>query len=69
MSKSKRSVVTPDEQRVLDGFRVYRINAYEYLLTLVRNQAAVALNPGAWLPWNFLTTPPANRVPERQLSA
>ena len=33
--------------------RLNGINAYQYLLALVRNQAAVTLNPGAWLPWNY----------------
>lgn len=28
-------------------------NPFEYLLALVRHPAAVAANPGAWLPWNY----------------
>ena len=54
---------------IIHTCQINGVNAYEYLLTLVRNQAAVALNPGAWLPWNFPKTPPPNRVPERQLVA
>jgi len=33
--------------------RLNGINAYRYLLALARNLAAVTLNPGAWLPWNY----------------
>lgn len=41
--------------------RLNRINAYQYLLALVRNIAAVTRNPAAWLPWNYPTHLTAER--------
>jgi len=40
--------------------RLNGINAYQYLLALARNVAAITLNPGAWLPWIYpKSSPPA----------
>ena len=29
---------------------------FDYLVALLRHEAAVALNPAAWMPWNYTAT-------------
>jgi hypothetical protein len=42
---------------------LHRVVAFDYLLTLLRHAAAVALDPAAWMPWNY-TAALARRAPE-----
>jgi transposase len=32
---------------------LHRVEAFDYLLALLRNAPAVALHPAAWMPWNY----------------
>ena len=49
--------------------RLNGVNAYQYLLALARNVVAVTLNPGAWLPWNYPKSSPADPTPAPSLAA
>lgn len=62
--KNSMSYKTVEGARVGDLFmsiihtcQLNGVNAYEYLLALVRNPSAVAKNPGAWTPWNYPKNP------------
>jgi len=35
---------------------LHRVEAFDYLLALLRYEAAVALDPAAWMPWNYTAT-------------
>ena len=35
---------------------LHRVQAFDYLIALLRHEAAVALDPAAWMPWNYTTT-------------
>jgi hypothetical protein len=35
---------------------LHRKEPFDYLLTLLRHEAAVALDPAAWMPWNYTAT-------------
>lgn len=39
---------------VIETARANRVNPFDYLLALVRNQDAVRTDPGSWMPWNYL---------------
>jgi len=40
----------------LDNNLCERALKFDYLLTLLRHEAAVALDPAAWIPWNYTAT-------------
>jgi transposase len=42
---------------LIETCRLAKVNAYEYLLALLKNISAMRENPSAWLPWNYTTAP------------
>jgi hypothetical protein len=44
---------------LIETCRLNGVNAWEYLLTLVRERAAARQNPAAYLPWNYVRGAPA----------
>ncbi len=32
------------------------VDAFDYLVALLRHPVQIAANPGEWMPWNFRTT-------------
>jgi transposase len=38
------------------------MNAFDYLLELLRHPAQIAENPGEWMPWNYRTTLERSRI-------
>ena len=36
---------------------LHRVEPFDYLVTLLRHATAVALDPAAWMPWNYTETP------------
>jgi transposase len=38
---------------IIETCRLNRVNVWEYLLAVVRNERAVGRDPSAWLPWKF----------------
>ena len=35
---------------------LHHVEPFDYLVTLLRHEAAVALDPAAWMPWNYAAT-------------
>ena len=35
---------------------LHHVEPFDYLVTLLRHEAAVALDPAAWMPWNYTAT-------------
>lgn len=35
---------------------LHQVEPFDYLVSLLRHEAAVALNPAAWMPWNYTAT-------------
>lgn len=40
---------------LIESCHLNQINAFEYLVTLMREAKAVRARPGEWLPWNYQT--------------
>jgi hypothetical protein len=38
---------------VIHTAELNEVSAYEYLVAVLRNAAASATNPQAWMPWNY----------------
>jgi hypothetical protein len=38
---------------VVETCRANGVNPFDYMMAVVRNEAAVEANPGAWMPWNY----------------
>ena len=36
---------------------LHHVEPFDYLVALLRHEAAVTLDPAAWMPWNYTTTP------------
>ncbi len=52
--KTQRGASTGDcLMGVIETCRLNRVNVWEYLLTVVRNERAVGRDPARWLPWNY----------------
>jgi transposase len=35
---------------------LHHVGPFDYLVALLRHATAVALDPAAWMPWNYTTT-------------
>ena len=52
--KTERGAATGDVlMSVIETCRLNRVNVWEYLLALVRNERAVGRDPARWLPWSY----------------
>ncbi len=41
---------------VIETCRADEANPFDYMMAVVRNLKAVKLDPGGWMPWNYLET-------------
>lgn len=41
---------------VIETCRANKANPFDYMMAVVRNPKAVKLDPGGWMPWNYLET-------------
>lgn len=41
---------------VIETCRANEANPFDYMMAVVRNREAVKLDPGGWMPWNYLDT-------------
>lgn len=46
---------------IIETCRLNQINAWDYLVAVVRHGRAVRRDPGSWLPWNYARGEP-NRL-------
>ena len=44
---------------VIETCRANGVNPFDYILAVVRNEAAVRADPGSWMPWNYPHHPEA----------
>ena len=62
--KTERGAATGDVlMSVIETCRLNKVNAWEYLLTVVRNERAVGRDPTQWLPWQFAAEVRAQQRP------
>ena len=52
----RRRHQTDAEVEAHDDAELQQIDPFTYLVTLLRHAAAVALDPAAWMPWNYTAT-------------
>jgi hypothetical protein len=43
---------------VIETCRANGVNPFDYILAVVRNEAAVRASPGSWMPWNYRQADP-----------
>lgn len=48
---------------VIETCRANGVNPFDYMLAVVRNQAAVRATPGIWMPWNYDQARPSEGPP------
>ena len=52
--KTERGAATGDVlMSVIETCRLNRVNVWEYVLTVVKNERAVGRDPTRWLPWSY----------------
>ena len=48
---------------LVETCRANAINPFDYMMAVVRNDAAAKTHPGRWMPWNFQSSLPEQTAP------